>query len=420
MIALVDCNNFFVSCERLFRPDLHGKAVIVLSNNDGCVISRSNEAKALGIQMAEAAYKRKDFFKQHSVTTFSSNYALYADISDRVMATLRNFSPDIEIYSIDECFLDLSGILYSHNEYAHSIRNTVMQHVGMPVGVGIASSKTLAKLASHIAKKHQRLNGVCVIETEKQRLWSLQNTAIDDVWGIGRRLSIKLKDARIYTAFDFTQTPDYWIKSKMGINGLRTKQELLGEPCIELETMHTAKQSICTSRSFGQRSDDKLLIREMVAGFASLSSEKLRKQNSLASVVTVFALGDYRNANQGIYSASLSQPLLQASDFGADIVQLSCELFTRIYRSDVLFKKAGVVLSGIVPNSMVQMQLFAPQNKSQRKELSQTIDELNKRFGRNTVKIATQGSGTSILQSNRGSVSPQYTTLWDDIVKIKC
>lgn len=418
MIALIDCNNFYVSCERLFRPDLLGKPVVVLSNNDGCIVSRSNEAKALGIKMGEPFFKRKDFFAANNVTAFSSNYALYADLSDRVMHTLRQFSPNAEVYSIDECFLDLSGMLHNHNTYAQAIRQTVTTNTGIPVGVGIAQTKTLAKIASKIAKKHPRLNGVCVIENQKQTLWALQNTPIEDVWGIGRKHSLKLKDARIYTAYDFTQAPDHWVRSKMSVLGLRTKRELLGEPCILLETQQPPKQSICTSRSFAQKSDNKTQILETLASFAAASAEKLRKQNSRAAIVTVFAMTDPFSTTQPFYSNSSSLPLPQPTNFTADIVRLSSQLFTQIYRPNLLFKKAGIILSGLTPNTNIQTNLFEPINP-QHAKLTNAIDQLNQRFGRNTIKLATQGTANT-LKVKSENTSPHYTTEWDQIIKINC
>ena len=285
MLALVDCNNFYVSCERIFNPSLEGIPVVVLSNNDGCIISRSNEAKALGFKMGEPVFKRRDLIEKHNVKVYSSNYALYGDISHRVMNTLRNYSPMVEIYSIDEAFLDLTGINTNLTKFGQTIRNQILKNIGMPIGIGIGATKSLAKVANKIAKKDR---GVFAIETENQRLWALENTHIEDVWGVGRRYAVLLKKHGVNTALDFTKLSTDWIRNHMTVVGHRLRDELLGKPCIAMETVMQPKKNNATTRAFGKKLSDIGYIREAVSAHATSCAAKLRRQKSVARFVTVF------------------------------------------------------------------------------------------------------------------------------------
>ena len=287
MYGLVDCNNFYASCERAFNPSLNGKPVIVLSNNDGCVIARSNEAKALGIKMGVPAYQIKDLVKQYDIAVFSPNYILYGDMSARVMSLLADMAPEIEVYSIDEAFLNLAGIKDLQSLGANIVRK-VSRGTGIPVSLGIAQTKTLAKMANKFAKKYPAYNRLCIIDTEEKRIKALKLFEIGDVWGIGRRQAAKLEKQGVKTAFDFTQLPGSWVRKNMTVVGERTWKELRGISCIDMETAPPAKKQICTSRSFGKMVEDIDTISEAIATHASTCAQKLREQKSFAQSLMVF------------------------------------------------------------------------------------------------------------------------------------
>lgn len=289
MIALVDCNNFYASCERAFNPNWNNRPVVVLSNNDGCVIARSNEAKALGIKMGVPAYQIKNEIERYGIGVFSSNYTLYGDMSNRVMTMLSSYSPNIEVYSIDECFLDFSGFeRYDLKEYGEEIVRTVSKGTGIPVSMGIAPTKTLAKVANKFAKKYKGYKGVCIIDTEEKRIEALKRTEIGDVWGIGHRYTKRLALYGVSTAYDFAQMPKAWVRQQMTVVGERTWKELNGEPCIDLELVTPDKKQICTSRAFGEAISEIEGLEEAVSSYASICAGKLRKQRSCAQVLMVF------------------------------------------------------------------------------------------------------------------------------------
>ena len=289
MFALVDCNNFYASCERAFNPGLRNTPIVVLSNNDGCIIARSNEAKALGFKMGEPAYKVKALIEQHQAAVFSSNYTLYGDMSQRVMNCLAEFSPDIEIYSIDEAFIGLQGFdLFDLEAYCRKIRATVMRNTGIPVSIGIAATKTLAKLANHVAKKEKDCEGVFWINTEEKRKSVLQRMPVTEIWGVGRQYARLLEKNKLLTSWDFAQAGEEWVRKNMTVVGLRTLKELQGTSCLLLEMIVPDKKAICTSRSFGQMQTEAQPIAEAVATFASRCAAKLRKQKSCANVLMVF------------------------------------------------------------------------------------------------------------------------------------
>jgi len=413
MYALVDANNFYVSCERVFRPDLDAKPVVVLSNNDGCIISRSQEAKDLGLKMGEPAFKRNDFILKNNVCLFSSNYVLYGDMSNRVVSVLKNFSPSVEVYSIDESFLDLSGITDDLFSYGKTIGDTVYKNTGIPVGVGIAQTKTLAKLANKIAKKS---GGVFVIDNEEKRVNSLKDTAIEDVWGIGRQYSKLLKKYNITTAFDFSQINDAFIRQKFTVVGLRTKRELLGEVSIEFNDFLPTKKAIAVTRAFGHKSPDEELLREAVASYAASCSLKLRTQKSVANFVNVFIHTDPFNKNEIFFYNSVNVKLPVASANQFEIVKYALKGLKHIFRKGKLYKKAGVIVTGIESEKNVQTNLFY-QAKSN-PVLMKSIDNLNSRYGKGTVKLAVQ-AGKDKWKLRQEKLSPRYTTKINETIQVK-
>lgn len=417
MYALVDCNNFYVSCERIFQPQFEGTPVIVLSNNDGCVISRSNEAKALGIKMGEPAFKIEKFLFKHKVAVFSSNYALYGDMSDRVMKTLAEFVPNIEIYSIDEAFLDFSGQKYQNLcGLATKIRKTVRKWTGMPVSIGIAPTKTLAKVANHIAKKSKDKNGIYELNDDKIIEDALENFPIDDLWGIGRRYSKYLLRNGINTALQLRNTNDNWIKKNLSVMGLRLVKELRGIPCISLETVTPVKKGIRTARSFGKMITSIEPVKEAVATFAARCAEKLRKQRSCANVLSVFIETNRFKENELQYNNSKVMRFPVATNSTPELIHYAITGLKMIYKSGYKYKKAGVFVTGIVPDNQIQYGLFDTVN-SRYKKLMPVYDQLNKTMGRDVVRYAAQGFDRK-WKLRQEKLSPCYTTRWDDILKI--
>jgi DNA polymerase V len=419
MIALVDCNNFYVSCERVFNPSLEGKPVVVLSNNDGCVIARSNEAKALGIKMGEPAFKLEAFIQQHNVAVYSSNYALYGDMSNRVTQTLHEFAPALENYSIDESFLDLSNMPYVDLfEYCQMIRQKVKQYTGIPVCIGIAPTKTLAKIANRYAKKHRQAIGVCLLDNEIDTLVALQATPIEDIWGVGRQYSKLLRTNGLQTAYDFAYTPANWIQKHMKIIGLRTLQELKGEPCIALTFKAEPKKAILNSRSFGQPQTELDSIKEAVANFAARCAEKLRKQQSCANMVQVFVQTNPFKTNEPQYYNSVMVQLPLASSHTPDIIAAAQKGLQLIFKLGYKYKKAGVMVTGIVPDNQLQTSLFYEvPNAEKGRTIMAKMDAINRVMGRDKVKMAAQGYGRK-WRLRQEKKSPCYTTRLDEILVI--
>lgn len=415
MFALADCNNFFVSCERVFRPDLNGKPVIVLSNNDGCAVARSNEAKALGIKMGDPFFKIRHLVEKHSVTVFSGNMALYGDMSQRVAWVLQDFAPAIEIYSIDEAFLDLRGMNnVDFDAYAKKISATCWKMTSIPVSVGIAPTKTLAKIASKLCKKYPKLRGGCYMHRPQDVEKVLRKYPIEDVWGIGRKSAQKLHAAGIKTAYDFTQMPEDIVRRIFALPGLRTWKELRGEPCIEFEDGFEAKQSICVSRSFSEEISDQEHLCEQVANFASSMAEKLRKQRSVTYEMSVFA---YTNRFKENAPQAHISTLVQFPDPTSDqctIVGAAVASMREIFRRGYGYKKAGVVATRIVSENDVVGSLFDDSQISEKDhKITAALDKINGTFGKGTVKLAVQGSGR--IKSASEKQSPHYTTRWSDI-----
>ena len=418
MFALADCNNFFASCERVFRPDLQGKPVIVLSSNDGCVIARSNEAKALGIKMGAPYFKIRDIVTNYKVAVFSTNMALYGDMSQRVRWVLEEFSPAIEVYSIDEAFLDLRGMdNINFDEYAKNISQHCLKMTSIPVSVGIAPTKTLAKIASKLCKQYPKLKGGCFMHRTEDIEKVLRKYPIEDVWGIGRRTSPKLKAMGVNTAFDYTQLSENVIRNIFGIAGLRTWKELQSIPCIEFEDGFEAKQSICVSRSFSSEIYDIVELREQIANFASSLSEKLRNQNSVACELSVFAYTNrFKQNERQMYGNRLVQIQTPTNDQRA-IVNEAVAALEELFSDGFGYKKAGVVATRIVSANGFMRSLFDDVEVLKREQkLTSVVDSLNRTFGRGALKLAIQGSGK--IKTSSENQSPHYTTLWSDIPKV--
>ena len=419
MIALVDCNNFFVSCERVFRPDLDGKPVVVLSNNDGCVVSRSNESKAMGIPMGVPFFKVKHLVENGQLTVFSSNYALYGDLSNRVMSVLADAVPKIEIYSIDEAYLHLDGICPDKiPELCRNLRAKVGKWVGIPVSIGVAPTKTLAKIASHFAKKYKGYAGVCMMDSDEKRIKALQLTPIDDVWGVGRRLAPKMLSWGIRTAFDFTERPKEWVSDKLGVNGLRTWEELRGRPCFD-EEKDERRKSICTSRSFAEMITDRAELESRVADFAAVCARKLREEGSAAQDVTVFMYTNRFREDLQQYFPSITIRLDVAGNSAQDIVGTALKAMRLIYKPEYQYKKAGVVGSNIVPSDSVQGAIFDFDEEERQKNdrISEVIDRLGGKS--QLLRIAAQRPGHYADGIRSEHCSYLYTTSLDQIIKVR-
>lgn len=417
MFALIDCNNFYASCERVFNPILNGKPVVVLSNNDGCVIARSNEAKALGIPMGAPAFEFKKTFVQHNINVFSSNYALYGDMSSRVMNLLREFTPDIEIYSIDEAFLHFKGFdHFDLNNIGFQIKKRVTQGTGIPISIGFAPTKALAKVANKIAKKFDdHTQGVYSIDNEHKRIKALKWLNIEDVWGIGRQHAKRLKNRKINTAWQFTQLNDDWIKKQMSIVGLRLKKELEGTPTIGLEETKT-KKMIATTRSFDKMYTNYDIIRERVATFAISCAEKLRCQNSHCNMVMVFIHTNGFRKDLPQYGRNIVVNTLCPTNSSIEITKYAIQGLKHIFQPGYHYKKAGVIVMGLTPTNQKQLSLFKETN-TKHQPLMQIIDRLNKAYGNNKIKFASQSLDRQ-WKMKQERLSPRYTTNINDIVKV--
>ena len=418
MFGLLDCNNFYASCERVFNPSLNGVPVVVLSNNDGCVIARSAEAKALGIPMGEPAYKLKELIEQHHVAVFSSNYVLYGDMSGRVMSILSSFVPEMEVYSIDEAFLHFDGFeKIDLKEYGTKIVQTVTRGTGIPVSLGVAETKTLAKAANRFAKKYPAYKGVCIIDSDEKREKALKLLAIEDVWGIGRRISKKLHYYSINTAWDFTQRSKSWIRHTLGVNGERTWLELRGVPCLEMDRP-ASKKSICTSRSFGERLTTYEPVAEAVANFAASCAEKLRRQHSQAAVLMVFLHTNPFAENQPQYSNQVVVQLPVPTSDTPELIRYALRGLKSIFAEGYRFKKAGVIVSEITPERPMQLNLFDDRDREKFQKVMLVMDSLNASYGRQKVKIAAQGFDRKLKLKNE-KLSPCYTTRLSDVMEVK-
>ena len=423
MYALVDCNNFYAPCERVFQPKFNGKPVAILSNNDGCVISRSNEAKAIGIPMGAPAFQIKDLVKDKNVKLFSSNYALYGDLSNRVMKILEQFTPNLEIYSIDEAFLNFDGLDVSdYHNYGLQMKNRVQKWTGIPVCIGFAPTKALSKVANKIAKKFQdRTLGVYVIDSEEKRIKALKWTKIEDVWGVGYRTLKKARIRNIVTALDFIQPQhEVWIKKEMGVIGLRLKYELEGKSVLDLEPIVDQKKSIATTRSFPKQITDFDLLRERVATFAAVCAEKLRKQNSCCYTIIVLLVIDKHTVKTSKYYFNSAVTLPFATNSTLTISNTAIELLKKLHQGNehLKFKKAGVIVTELIDENQKQFQLFDEENPKHL-ALMKAMDRLNAKIGDKKVKLATQNLSLT-WNMNQNHLSQKYTTNFKDILEIKC
>jgi len=416
IFALVDCNSFYASCEKVFAPALAERPVVVLSNNDGCVIARSAEAKAVGIPMGKPAYQCRELFQRHGVAVFSSNYALYGDLSARVMKTLARFTPSLEVYSIDEAFLDLTGLPQEASSYGRHIRETVACWIGLPVSIGIGPTKTLAKVANRAAKKDPALEGVLDFSACPDPDGLLERFPVEDVWGIGRRYAAMLARHGVVNARQFRDLPRDWVKRKMTVGGLHTLLELRGTPCLDLEDVASARKSVVASRSFGQAVTTIEDMREALASHASRAAQRLRAERLVASGVTVWVQTNTFIAGEPQYTNSAFGALPVATSNTSAIVRTAFKVLGGIFRPGFRYKKVGVMLSGLERIGNHQLSLLAsPQEKDARAErLMGTLDAINCRFGRDVLRLAACGTEQP-WQMKRAAKSPSYTTSWAEL-----
>ncbi len=418
MFALIDCNNFYASCERVFNPTLIGKPIVVLSNNDGCVIARSNEAKALGIPMGAPAFKYRETFIRHQVNVFSSNYSLYGDMSHRVMSILSTFTPDMEIYSIDEAFLRFKGFdNYDLESYGLAIKAQVHQNTHIPISVGFAETKALSKVANRIAKKFpEHTKGVYIIDTEDKRIKALKWLKIEDVWGIGRAMAKKLKKIHVNTAYEFTRLPDAYVRHQFSVVGLRLKQELEGQSVLALEQVKD-KKNIATTRTFAHDLSSLQDLKERVSTFACSCAEKLRKQNSACNAIMVFIhTNGYKKAAKQ-YSKNIVVRLPFASNNDITINKYALKGLELIYKNGYTYKKAGVIVMDIVKDNEIQHNLFFEENPKDKK-IVEAMDKINSKYGYKLVKLGSQNpKQTWIMRQEQ--LSNRYTTNWNELLEVQ-
>lgn len=418
MVALIDCNNFYCSAERVFQPKLLGRALIVLSNNDGCAIARSEEAKALGIKMAQPAHMIKDVIEQNNVAVYSSNYTLYDNMSKRVMDVIKSIVPRTEVYSIDEIFADLSGIKEEYlPQLAERIRENVKHSTGIPVSVGIAPTKTLAKMANRYAKKTRPDEGVFVAGTQDLIDMMLKFTEVGDIWGIGKQLETLLKSKGFHTAHEFvSKAPEEWIRKEMSVVGQRLYNELKGVSCIKWEDERPTRKNICTSRSFGNLITKKSELKQAIAKFTSSCAEKLRKENTCAKKINVFIKTNPHRPTDKQYEQSITLELQVATNLTTELMKYSMRALDMIFQQGYNYQKAGVIILDLIPDKQVQLGLFDDKNRLKDKKLMESVDKVNRVFGKDSVRYGVQGYGKN-WHLKQGNLSPQYTTNLDHIPK---
>lgn len=419
VFALVDCNNFYVSCERVFNPKLEKKPVIVLSNNDGCVVARSNEVKTLGITPGAAVFKEKALIKKYGIHVFSSNYALYGDMSNRVVRVLSGFAPDFEVYSIDESFLDLTDIRQSElTHFGREIKKTVKQHTGLPVSVGIARTKTLAKIAAGIAKKSPKTAGVLDLCDSKFMDRALEITRVDDVWGVGRRSAKFLKVYGIKNALMLRNADKEHIRKKMGINGVRLIEELRGISCYPLDKNPAQKKNITVSRTFGRAVSSLGELTEAITTYAARGAEKLRNNGLVADAISVFVMTN-RFDRENFYYNTETVRLPASGNHSAEIITAALSGLQTIYKEGCLYKKAGVLFRELKSEKMVQQFIFDTLDRDKTQSLMKSLDDVNRTMGRDTLKYASSGllSGQTWRTAFKHR-SPAYTTQWDQLPEV--
>lgn len=420
MYALVDCNNFFVSCERVFRPDLRDKPVVVLSGNDGCVVARSNEVKRLGIKMGVPFYQIQNEVEKYGIVHFSSNFALYGDLSSRIMRILSRYTDDLQQYSIDEAFLDLSYISSTAEAKAlcEQIRAQILKGIGVPVSIGIASTKTLCKVASHYAKKYPGYRGVCVIATEEQRVRALAQYDIDEVWGIGRQSVAKLHDIGVRTALDFACRPSALAKQLMHQPGLNTWRELNGEDCISVREL-PEKQSITCSRTFAHGVTDRNLLEQAMCQFCANVAEKLRRQHSVCSQMIVFAHTSRFQEQQAVIQSTLTFKTPTANT--RELTEALLRVVRAQWRPSTPYKRAGVIVLSVSPDTGVQQSLFDTRDRRRDQRIQHTIDTINSRHGKLSIGFTPSIPTAQAAELyDVGAKSPAYTTRLQDIITLKC
>jgi DNA polymerase V len=411
-LALIDCNNFYVSCERVFRPDLSKQAIVVLSNNDGCVVSRSNEAKALGIKMGQPWFEVKNLAEEKNILALSSNYALYADMSNRVMRILTGYAPEHEIYSIDECFVDLTGQT-KLRELSYAMRERVIGWTGIPVCVGIGPTKTLAKLANHIAKKHPRSKGVFNFNdlTTEQQQRILSRLPVNEVWGVGSRITARLAEYKIHTVQELREFHTPTLRKEFGVTLEKTQRELQGTSCIALEDIASPKQQIICSRSFGKNVTELHVLQDALSTFVATAAAKLRSQHSHAAMMQVFLMTNRFRQDLPQYHPSWVLPLPRPTDDSLELNRYAAWMAEQLWKPGYAYKKAGVMLCEITQANQRQGDLLSQEVETKHASLMGALDKLNQRYGRSTVKVSTQGmtGGWEMRQERK---SPAYTTDW--------
>ena len=418
MVALVDCNSFYASCEQVFRPDLWGKPVVVLSNNDGCVIAANKEAKALThIPMFEPIFKIKQQLVNNGVTFFSSNYTLYGEMSQRVMNTLQLFSPEVEVYSIDESFVDLRGIK-NLNAYGHRIKETIYRNTGIPTGVGIAPTKVLAKLANRIAKKNPEHQHVFVIRNDEERIKVLKNTSVSDIWGIGRQHTKHLQNKGIHSAYDFTQTPLTWVRSNMTVVGERMWRDLNGFPCLDMVLLPEAKKGVGTAKSFGKKLTSLELIEEACAYYIAEVTEVLRAQKTCASRLQVFLHTNQFSDIDGQYRNKKTINLTFPTNDTFTLVEEARKILKEIYKPGYRYKKVGVNLRGIIPEACIQTNLFEGEDFFKKQKLIRAFDTLNIKYGKGKLFSGLTGTRKKEWELVKEDRSPRFTTQWGELLVV--
>jgi DNA polymerase V len=419
MYALVDCNNFYCSCERIFNPRLEGRPVIVLSNNDGCAISRSEEAKALGIAMASPAFMMKDMLEKHHVAIFSSNYTLYGDISERIMGTLESFVPGIEKYSIDEAFLDLNGMVHTDlRKLGMTIQGTIKKNIGMPVSIGIAATKTLAKMANRYAKKNYTTGAVYWAANQSFTDEMLSATSVNEIWGIGGQHALFLTKHGFRTAADFVDAPKEWVRKNLSVVGLRLHYELRGISSIAWEEAKPVRKNICTSRSFGKRIAERDPIAEAMANYAAACAAKLRAEKTCCTKIRVFIQTNPHKTEEGQYLRSIDIDLERASNHSGEIIGAALRGLDLIFKPGYLYMKCGVTVMDIVPECSVQSNCFDKADLKKNGRLMETVDKINESLGKDMIRSAVQGFERSYRLKTE-YLSPCYTTRMSDVLKIR-
>ncbi|MCB0272473.1 MAG: Y-family DNA polymerase [Bdellovibrionales bacterium] len=420
LIALIDCNSFYASCERVFRPELRNRPVMVLSNNDGCVIARTQEVKDLGIAMGVPFFKVRALAKKHNIAVFSSNYALYGDMSRRVMKTLEQFTPEIEVYSIDEAFLYFDGFEHWNlSEHAKKIRNTILQHTGIPTSIGFAPTKVLAKVANKLAKKNSIYEGICVLDTEEKIKEALLSFPIGDLWGIGRQLEKKWHALGITTAWQLRNLPERTVRKIMTVQGHRMVLELKGIPCFAYKDMMDPKKQIISTRSFGHPITKINDLKESIANHVSRAAEKLRAQGSVCQSLYVFIRNNpFKDKGKTFYYAFDIAHFDPGTQVTNKLIDQAVKIIDRIYKLGVVYKKSGVCLSEISPQSQTQQHLFVSGDTNKNIRVMRTLDLINQRQGKGSLKFATCGTFNNNWPMQSKHRSPCYTTRWSELLKV--